>query len=415
MAETLHCRFARPDEIPEVGRMVAHSFPGPTRTPGWWDEQLRDPRYGGGAETLLIGAAAGRIVAACQLHPLRQWVAGTALKVAGVGTVAISPAHRQQRFAGDLLTAALRAARARGDVASALYPFRVSFYRRLGYGDAGAVLQWRVPPASLPDAPERLSVEVLESAHERVEALALYDQWARSQTGQLERSGRVWTHLCTLPGRALFGYRASGGELEGYAFVTYRVDLPRAARYLEVEELVWTTDAARRGLYGWLASLGDQWERLLIRTLPGHRLADWLSEPRLPHDAAPGWGLWTPAATLLMGPMFRLLDVGAAWEQRRAPDHTSLAVACDVDDPQIEENRGCWRLTFDAGRVRVERDTAADLTLRLDISTLSRLYIGALSATAGVAAGLIACDRPDLLAPLDGALTLPVPWTFDRF
>lgn len=416
MAETLHCHFARSDQIPEVGRLVAHSFPGATRTPAWWDEQLRDPRFGGGAETLLVGAAAGRIVAACQLHPLRQWIGGTALDIAGVGTVAISPTHRKQRLAGELLVAALHAARARGDVASALYPFRVSFYHRLGYGNAGTALQWQVPPSSLPDAPERLSVEALEGGHERDEALALYNEWARRQTGQMARGGRVWTHLCTLPGRALFGYRTAGGDLEGYAFVTYRVDLPRASRYLEVDELVWMTDAARRGLYGWLASLGDQWEQLLIRALPEQRLDNWLKEPRLPHDAAPAWGLWAPAATLLMGPMFRLLDITAAWQQRRvAGNVASFTVACDVHDAQIAENHGRWRLTFDAGRVHVERDAAADAALRLDIGTLSRLYIGALSASAGVSAGLIACDRPDLLASLDTALALPEPWTFDRF
>lgn len=416
MAETLHCRFAHVDEIAEVGRLVSHSFPGPTRTPAWWDEQLRDPRYGGGAGTMLVGTTADSIVAACQLHPLRQWIGGSAMGVAGIGTVAISPAHRKRGLAGELLTAALHAARARGDVASALYPFRVSFYHRLGYGNAGAALQWQVAPSSLPDSTERRSVHILDGAHERVEALALYNVWSRTQTGQLERSARIWTHLCTLPGRALFGYRAPGGDLEGYAFVTYRADLPRAERYLEIDELAWTTDAARRGLYGWLASLGDQWEQLLIRTLPSQHFDDWLKEPRLPHDAAPGWALYAPAATLLMGPMFRLLDVHAAWQQRRVTqDVPSFSVVIDVDDPQIAENRGGWRLTFDGGAVQVERASAADAAVRLSVATLSRLYISALSASAGVSAGLIECDRPDIAASLDTVLALPEPWTFDRF
>jgi predicted acetyltransferase len=41
----------------------------------------------------------------------------------------------------------------RGDLASALYPFRVTFYERLGYGLAGEVLQYQLPPESLPDDP----------------------------------------------------------------------------------------------------------------------------------------------------------------------------------------------------------------------------------------------------------------------
>lgn len=415
MAETLQYRFAGADEIPDVSRLVAHSFPGAARPPAWWQDQLREPLYGGGPDTLFLGAEAGRTVAALQLHPLRQWIAGEALPVAGVGTVAISPTHRRRRLGAELVTAALRAARERGDAGSALYPFRTSFYQKLGYGIAGEVLQYQVPPSALPDSAERRLVELLEGDNARREALELYGQWAREQTGQLERGERVWTHLCTAPDRALLGFRARGGGLEGYCLVVYRTDLPRPKRYLEVEELVWTSPEARRGLYGWLASLGDQWEQLLIRALPSHRFLDWIAEPRLPHGAAPNWGLWAPGATLLLGPMFRLVDMQAAWTSRRVPPGAPLTLGLEVADAQIEENRGGWRLVFDGGRVLVEREARADLTLRLSVSTLSRLFIGSLSPTAGLDAGLLGCDRPNLLPSLDAALALPEPWTFDRF
>lgn len=413
MPESLHFRFAREDEIPAVGRVASHSFPGPSRTPAWWDEQLREPRYGGSMP--FVGEADGRLIATCLLHPMRQYVGGVALPCAGVGTVAISPAHRRQRHAAELMVAAMRAARERGDVVSSLYPFRSSFYRRLGYGDAGAALQWQVPPAALADAPERHGVEMLESAAGRADAAALYERWASAQTGQMQRNEQVWTHLFAPQDRVLFGYRRSDGQLEGYALVTYRPDLPRETRFLDVDELVWTTPASRRGLYAWLSSLGDQWEQLLIRALPSHRFNDWLREPRLPPGAAPGWGLWSPAATLLMGPMFRLLDVDGAWAQRRVDPATPLTATVEVTDAALPENGGARRLAFENGRTALERGGDADLTLRLDAATLARLFIGALGAAAGVAAGLIECDRPERLPALDAVLALPEPWTFDRF
>jgi hypothetical protein len=182
-----------------------------------------------------------------------------------------------------------------------------------------------------------------------------------------------------------------------------------------VEELVWTTAGARRALYGWLSSLGDQWEQLLVRALPSHRFTDWIGEPRLPYGAAPSWGLWAPGAILLFGPMFRLVDMNAAWSRRRVPPGVPLIVGFDVSDTQIAENRGSWRLVLDGGRVHVERDARTDLTLRLDVSTLSRLFIGSASPTSAFEAGLLACDHPHLLPQLDAALALPEPWTFDRF
>jgi predicted acetyltransferase len=417
LSETVRYRFAKPEEVAGAAQLVSHSFPGQERTPGWWFEQLRDPSYGGGAETLLIGEEAGRLVAACQVHPLRQWVAGERIPMAGVGTVAISPTHRKRRLGAELVTAALREARQRGDLASALYPFRVSFYQKLGYGNAGEALQHLVPPETLPDSPERVRVEILSGDAERAEALQLYSRWAPSENGQLDRIERVWEGLCTEADRALSGYRGASGELEGYALVKYRTDLPAEARYLEVEELIWTSPAARRGLYGWLSSLGDQWQRILMRSLPAHRVGDWLREPRLPRGAAPAWGLWAGAATLMMGPMFRLLHVEKAWARRRIRQANSLSVALEVRDAQIADNDGAWLLQMEDGSVRVERGTggAADIALKLDISTLSRLYIGSLTATAAVEAALAECDRPDSLSLLDSALRVSEPWTFDRF
>ena len=154
---------------------------------------------------------------------------------------------------------------------------------------------------------------------------------------------------------------------------------------------------------------------MLLRELPSSRLADWVREPRLPPNAAPGWGLWAPAATLMHGPMFRLIDLKAAWEQRSVNNTAPFAVAFIVIDEQIPENNGTWRLTIDGTRVAVDRQPQGDLTIGLDISTLSRLFIGALSPQQAVNAGLLECDRPELLATLGQALAVPEPWTFDRF
>lgn len=415
MPDTLHCRYARADEVPTVARLVAHSFPGPTRTQAWLEEQLREPRFGGGTDTLRVGELRGRIVGAFQLHPLRQWVGGARLPMAGVGTVAISPVHRKRRLAEQLVASGLRAARERGDLVSALYPFRVGFYHRLGYGNAGIVEQWQVPASSLPDSPERMRVELLEDDAARAQALALYGEWARAQNGQLERTPRMWSYVLSQADRALVGYRAADGALTGYAVVAYRTDLKRRDRFLEVEELVWTTQSSRRGLLAWLGSLGDQWEQVLLRALPAHRLQDWLREPRLPADTAPPWQLWSPAATLLMGPMFRLLDVAGAWEHRSIAGMAGVSTVFEITDAHLPENAGRWLLTLEGGRASLVRDGSAHATIRLDIATFSRLYIGALSPGAAFAAGLLECDRPDLLPALDAALALPEPWLFDRF
>ena len=104
-------RFLQVDELPSVARLITHSFPHHTRTPEWWTEQLRDTLYGGGPEVIWLGEEEGRIVAACQLHRLHQWVAGAALPVMGMATVTIAPTHRRRGIAGALVASGLAAAR----------------------------------------------------------------------------------------------------------------------------------------------------------------------------------------------------------------------------------------------------------------------------------------------------------------
>jgi predicted acetyltransferase len=108
------------------------------------------------------------------------------------------------------------------------------------------------------------------------------------------------------------------------------------------------------------------------------------------------------------------VDMAAAWSRRRVAAGTSLTIGVDVTDAQLPENGGAWRLVLEGGGITAERGGAADCTLRLDISTLSRLYIGSLTATAALAAGLLEAGG-SALCEVDEALALPEAWTFDRF
>jgi predicted acetyltransferase len=409
-------RYARLEEVQEVARLTSHSFPGKGRDPEWWMERFRETSYGDGPEIIWVGEEAGRLVASCQLHRLSHWVSGVEVPSMGLGTVAIAPTHRRRGIAGRMVETGLRAARERGDLASSLYPFRASFYGRFGYGLSGDAHQYHIPPAVLPPGEANDQVEVVAGEAALAEIRGFYESWAPSQTGQVKRTERVWRELTSGPDRLLVGYRGGDGLFSGYALATYVLHPPPAERYLSVDELAWATTDARRGLYGWLSSLGDQWSGLVMRALPEHRLEDWLIEPRLVSGTVPLWGIWFPSAALLRGPMFRLLDLKRAWTARRVEPDAALTVALDVQDEQLLENGGRWRLRFENGAVEVVAgEGSADVHLRLGIQALSRIYTGALPPTAAAAGGLAEVDRPAGLDALDRALRLPQPWTFDKY
>jgi len=411
-------RPARPDEVEEVARLGMHSFPSPTRDHQWWLDHLVNGPHGG-LEALWVAEEGDRLVGACQMLWMRQWIAGQPLPVMGLGSVAIAPTHRRRGLAARMLIAGFDHARERGDVGSALYPFRASFYEDLGYGLAGEAHQYQLQPALRPDAPEeRVRVRLVDDAEGEADMRAVYSVIAReAMTGQMERTERSWRKAYGDPDQAAVVYYGETGAPEGYAIVRYRSDLPVTTRYLEVEERMWLTLGAQRGLYGWLSTMGDQWRELVYRAHPEEGFGDLISEPRLPLLANPNWGLWFPSATLMRGPMFRVLDVPAALRRRTLLNPADLTLRLEVDDQQVEENRGPWRVRLEGDAMSVEPDGGGpvDATMRIPVDTLSRVYVGALAMRQAIAGGLAVLDRPEVARPLDQAFAVPKPWTFDRF
>jgi predicted acetyltransferase len=407
-------RVAVEEEVPQLARLGAHSFPAVGRSISQWEEKIRsDPR--GGPDVAWVAAEPGGIAAFCSLFRFRQWIGGERIPIVGVASVAIAPTHRRRGLAGALVSSGFRHAVDRGDVASALYPFRTRFYARLGYGMAGEAVQYQFPPEALPDAAERAAVRLVDRATDLPALRRVYDTWAPRDNGQLERADHSWGRVLEGDREAVL-YQNARGDAEGYLVFRYPTGESRAGRVLEVEEVVWTTAEARRGLYGWLGSLGDQWREIVYRAHPDEGFAERLNELRHGAPDARPWHFWFPAATVQMGPMFRLLDVERAFALRRIAPGVELTLGLEVADEQLASNRGSWRLRMEDGSIRAERASGpAQVTLSLGIDTLSRLFVGALGPSAAVSSDLARIDRPDLLPTLDAALRLRRPWMFDRF
>jgi len=411
-------RPAQPDEVEEVARLEAHSFPAPGRTHKWWEEFLTCGPHGG-LESLWVAEEHDRLVGACQLLWLRQWIGGVAMPVMGLAAVATSPTHRKRGMAGRMLTAGFEHARERGDIGSALYPFRASFYESLGYGLAGEAHQYQVPPSYLPDdKEERARVRLVDTPEEEAAMHRVYAEAARRvTTGQLDRTPRSWRKSWGSDDQAAVVYYGEDDEPEGYCIVRYRADLPVNTRFLEVEERAWLTIGAQRGIYAWLSTLGDQWREIVYRAHPEEGFGDRIAEPRLPLLSAPSWRLWFPSATLLRGPMFRVLDIPDALRMRPLATDAELTLRLEIDDGQLAENRGPWTVRMEGGAMQVEeyRGGRVDARMAMNMETFSRIFVGAIAPWQAVVNGLATLEGADVLKTVDLALEVPKPWTFDHF
>src|SRR3954452_14697753 len=114
----------------------------------------KDPR--GKSGDYLIAERDGLDVGTTTSLSMKMWIRGACVPCQGVAYVGTVKTHRrggskgERGIASQLMSEALRKARERGEVVSALMPFRASFYSHFGYGLAERRTEWVVPLFVLP-------------------------------------------------------------------------------------------------------------------------------------------------------------------------------------------------------------------------------------------------------------------------
>jgi predicted acetyltransferase len=364
-----------------------------------------------------VGELDGELVASLVLYPLRAWVRGQRVAVAGVGSVAVSPEHRRRGVAGALMRAALQELRQRGTAFSMLYAFRASFYRRLGYGVIEYIHTLAAAPANLPASDESRRVRRLEPA-DRPAVQALYERVASQGHWALER-GRAWwsRRLWTYPGDWVV-YEGRAGRIEGY--LHYQTDTENGPfrLALTLDEFVAGSPAAHRGLTGYLASLADQAVEFQFAA-PAD--AAWLAVLKTAQNLHPGaeLSMFLDTGNIQAGALLRITDVRAALDGFPVSAQAHGEVALEVEDGVLPDNAGVWRIAAREGRLHVGAGAARAGARRLSRLTvpaemLGPLIAGTLSPLRAAEAGLIGSDggaeviepwfrgRPAFVYPLNG-------------
>lgn len=335
----------------------------------------------------------------------------------GLAGVAVAPEARRQGLGAALCRHAIQIARARGDVVSVLYPFRPEFYRRLGWGYVGTLHSHRFAPAALAvDRDLANQVRPAEAA-DRHAIHDCYARLARHAHGPIARSENVWhQHLAGHAYAAVVEHSSSGG-IGGYIIVIAGRQRVNADRCLRIRELVAENGTAYKALLAWIGAQRDQWPQATYDARPDEQFERWLNDPRPPRFPKPKRPLWDPVATVLRGPMLRVLDVPVALEARRwghLPQGVRLRI--EVRDREVPENVGPWLVDLDGERARLVDGpcSTADAAVTTDAATFAQLWAGDLRASHAAGMDRAVLDDPDRI--LDTALAVHQSfWLPDEF
>lgn len=342
----------------------------------------------------------GEFVAVLTVFERALSLCGVNIPTALIASVGVRPIHRRRGYASALMRGMLAEMHAKGTPLSLLAPFSQAFYRALGYELANRQLFLRFSPADIPHYPERDHVRA--GTQDDLPALQACYATARRQKaahGWLSRTPAEWERAYTPHEGDFLVLFQVDDAVEGY--LIYTLEKPRR---LIIQEWVWSSERAWRGLVGFLAA-----QRGAIFTIEYNAPLDcplphlWPEAGTMQNDHVEF--IYRRMADLLSGFMVRLVHVPLALTHRPYRDHITAECILEVDDPILPENRGPWRLHIAEGRATVEKSNAAP-TVRTDISTLAGWYSGALSARYARLLGRWHASA-ELCARLDEAARVP--------
>jgi predicted acetyltransferase len=301
-------------------------------------------------------------LATVNLIPMTQNVRGKTMPMSGVSGVATLPEARRRGLVRATFDHAYRSMVEAGEPISTLYPFRESFYERLGYAVMNQVKRASFSPADLAASTRK----DLRGTAQQLSLEDGYDEYrAYLERYQTHRHGFALqrplggSRMKSRNDHWVLLARNPAGETIGAAIF----NITGYTERLQVWRFYYDSADARMLLLEWLARHVDHVSEIEIS---------------MPYDDSPD--LWAPDLFAKVyndkkwftTPMGRVIDIAALSGIETGPGSVTL----EITDPQIAGNSGIWTFTTgNDGTLAVERGGTPDASVT--IQALSALvFIG---------------------------------------
>jgi predicted acetyltransferase len=413
----LTLRKANPSDVPELAQLHEWAYPLLDLSPQERQAVFADnPR--GSLEDVYVVTDDRRPVACMIGYRFEQYQEEIAVPVVGIGNVAVRPDRRREGIAHFMITEALKELEEEGVAASILYPFQHRFYRRLGWGYAGEVREYRIPCSQLweydiEDEDRDITVELLTDKA-RPELMAFYEEAARQSNGLLKRGERYWRERILAPGKNAVVVRFSG-DLIGYMIYSLQrcVESNSFVQEMVIHEWQAATLEAQEALLTYISRLNDQIQVVRL-VLPGDESFHlWVEDPRS-ESRRMIQRLYAETAVLGLGWMFRIVNLQAAFESGRRFNGIQGLLTVELLDEQIGDRMLTFEFNGKNAKIRAE-EANPKRRVAGSVDAFSQLFCGYTSAEDAFRYGLLDFEGEDAVEFCQNAFSLPKPRCFDLF
>lgn len=342
----------------------------------------------------------GRLIGVMKWYDFSMNVRGSMMLTGGIGSVAVDLLHKKEKAAKAMLQGFLATYRERGISLVSLYPFRVDFYRKMGFGAGTKVHQYQILPASLPFTAKDKVVYLGQGDREQI--LACYQRIVRQTHGMIKKTEHELKAFLEQPEQIAVGCKRDG-RITGYLVFQFRRshEQNRLQNDIVVKEFLYEDREAMAQLLSFLHSQADQVHRIELTTAdddfhllladPGNGTNRLL--PSVYHEShVSGVGL-----------MYRVIDVPGFFHQlsEQRFGRESCLLRLNIRDSFLPENEGSWLVDFREGHPHLVENGQADVELTMDISDFSSLAMGAVSLRKLHMYGLAEVDEEKAVPVLD--------------
>ena len=289
---------------------------------------------------------------------MTQNVRGALLGMGGIWGVATHPAARRKGYCRQLMTRLLGAMHESGRPLSALYPFRESFYERLGYVTLPQIRKARFAPLTLAPLLEadlggevelvligdgyETYVDYVRQMQQRTHGMAMFDVGDKVSA----QRNRAWLALARV-----------GGEPVGLMLYDLRGEKETEFN-LRAFRFYYRSSQGKYLLLQWIARHIDQANRVELWLAPFELPETWLADMNVTIETA------------YFTPMGRVVGVAQIGGMHSGPG----CFSAHITDPLCPWNEGVWRFETVDGALQVGPAAHADCAL--SIQALATLVYG---------------------------------------
>ncbi len=348
----------------------------------------------------------GKLVATMKLVSFSMNIYGKMKKAVGLMALGVHPLHKKQGIALEMVRFYEKYAVEHGAIICPLLPFRMDFYRTMGYGLGSRMDEYHLPTKNLPGWEDLSGLRPL-SLDEIGEVFAVNDRFCEMNHGMLKKFSEEKRLMEADTATQRMGC-FKDGALTGYA--AYRFENASETNYtlnrIVIDELVYFDGETLRKLLGFFRNQADLAQTIVIRSGEEDFYHLFTDPSHISGYYIPNGYLQTNVSAICN--MYKVMDPEAFVKEtayRILPPLELVAAFEYHDEMADEEGRLVIRFVKKSDGTSswavASEGEMPDVTLRCMKGDLSSILMGSAHIGALARLGIIETDKPEYTDMLD--------------